>query len=616
MEGGDDSSQERTIGRYRLDGELGRGGMGVVYAAFDVRQGRAVALKVISPEIARDEAFAARFQREARIAISLEHPNVVPVYETGQEGGALFIAMRRVDGEDLGKVVRGTGPLPVDRVVRLARQIGSALDAAHARGLVHRDVKPGNVLLTGTGDEEHAYLTDFGLAREAASESGLTNTGQWMGTADYVAPEQIEGGTVSAVTDVYSLGCVLFELLTGDVPFTGLLMRKLFAHSQYALPTIGDVAGPNSGRIDEVLARATEKQPPLRYPSAGDLARALAAAAAGRPAPLNERSVATGAALTGLDTDALGLPDAEDVPAPGTRRRRPATADDATADEAAADQATADAAPVPAASKAAEPASAPVARAAAPRASPSPTLRRNLPAGPQAPGRPATPMGVWILALVVTIVGVAAAVVVAGNAGGGGAPSTTTPPIAGTPGTGTATEQPTGQPTDAGAGSVDTTSIPTTSTASTLGKLPAVSDETMRRDIQTLLRTFYATQIGGDYVALRKLTTNRYRRMHADVAQWRRNQQTGAFYFRDPQRITVEIVDRSPADGSVTVNARGMRYTQPGSPCKRWQGITWARWEEGRWKHDPNPGATTSRTADWQGRTNDIIGRGGRCIVR
>ena len=275
MEGDDDRPEVRTIGRYRLDGELGRGGMGVVYAAYDVQHGRAVALKVISPEIVQDEEFAARFQREARIAVSLEHPHVVPVYETGEEDGALFIAMRRVDGPDLGKVVRDAGALSLERVVRLTRQIGLALDAAHAEGLVHRDVKPGNVLLAGTDDEEHAYLTDFGLAREAASDSGLTNTGQWMGTADYVAPEQIEGGTVSARTDVYSLGCVVFELLTGDIPFTGLLVRKLFAHSQDPVPSIGHVAGPNSGRIDEVLARATEKVPADRFLSAGDLGRAL-----------------------------------------------------------------------------------------------------------------------------------------------------------------------------------------------------------------------------------------------------------------------------------------------------------------------------------------------------
>ncbi len=301
--GGRNQPGQRSVGRYRLDGELGRGGMGVVYAAYDVQQGRPVALKVITPEIGRDVGFAARFRREARIAVSFEHPHVVPVYETGQEGDTLFIAMRRIDGEDLGEVVRNEGPLEIARVVRLARQIAMALDAAHARGIVHRDVKPANVLLAEMGDEEHAYLTDFGLAREAASETGLTNTGQWMGTADYVAPEQIEGGTVSARTDVYSLGCVLFELLTGDVPFEGILIRKLLAHSRDALPSMGTVAGPHGARLDAVLARATQKDPDRRFPSAGDLSRALTAAAAGAPAPASEQSVATGAALSGLRTD-------------------------------------------------------------------------------------------------------------------------------------------------------------------------------------------------------------------------------------------------------------------------------------------------------------------------
>ena len=316
---GRDHPGQRTVGRYRLDGEVGRGGMGVVYAAYDLQQGRPVALKVISPEIGRDVGFAARFRREARIAVSFEHPHVVPVYETGQDGDTLFIAMRRIDGEDLGEVVRNEGPLEVARVVRLARQIAMALDAAHARGIVHRDVKPANVLLAEMGDEEHAYLTDFGLAREAGSETGLTNTGQWMGTADYVAPEQIEGGTVSARTDVYSLGCVLFELLTGDVPFEGILIRKLLAHSRDALPSIGSVAGPRSARLDAVLARATQKDPERRFLSAGDLSRALAAAAAGAPAPASEQSVATGAALRGLRTDCAGL---------GRERRRAASAAD------------------------------------------------------------------------------------------------------------------------------------------------------------------------------------------------------------------------------------------------------------------------------------------------
>ncbi len=292
--------RRRVIGHYRLDAELGRGGMGIVYAALDTRHGRWVALKVIAPHIASDEEFANRFMREARIAVTLEHPNVVPVYETGSDAGVLFIAMRLVHGADLSTVVEEQGPLPLERVLRIARQVGSALDGAHIHGLVHRDIKPGNILLTGSGEEEHAYLTDFGLARESADTS-LTGTGEWIGTADYIAPEQIADGIVSARTDIYSLGCVLYELLTGGVPYEGLLVRKLFAHSREPLPSIGDVLGDRSRHADDVLARATAKDPGDRYPSAGDLARALAAATTSSDLPAPERSVATGTALTGLD---------------------------------------------------------------------------------------------------------------------------------------------------------------------------------------------------------------------------------------------------------------------------------------------------------------------------
>ena len=308
MDDPEDPPSRRMIGRYRLDREIGRGGMGVVYAAYDARHGRSVALKLIAPDIASDAEFASRFMREARIAVTLEHPNVVPVYETGDDDGALFIAMRLVDGADLSTVVHEHGALPLPRVLRIARQIGAALDAAHAHGLVHRDIKPGNVLLTGTDEDEHVYLTDFGLARESASDEHLTGTGEWIGTADYIAPEQIAGGVVSARTDIYSLGCVLYELLTGRVPYGGILVHKLYAHSREPLPSIGRVLGANGRSADEVLARASAKDPADRYPSAGDLCRALAAATTGRATPRRERSVATGTALTGLDQRALGRP--------------------------------------------------------------------------------------------------------------------------------------------------------------------------------------------------------------------------------------------------------------------------------------------------------------------
>src|ERR671934_63624 len=200
---------------YRIEEVAARGGMGVVYRATQLRLGRTVALKLVTPTLARDESFRERFRREWMVAASIDHPNVIPVYEAGEEGDALFIAMRWVEGTDLRELI-DSGALDPARAIHLVAQVASALDAAHARDLIHRDVKPANVLVTA---EDHVYLTDFGLTKHASSISGLTRTGQWVGTVDYTAPEQIEGAPVTARTDVYSLGCVLFEALTGQTPY-------------------------------------------------------------------------------------------------------------------------------------------------------------------------------------------------------------------------------------------------------------------------------------------------------------------------------------------------------------------------------------------------------------
>jgi serine/threonine-protein kinase len=290
-----------AFGRYRLDREIGRGGMGVVFLAQDMQLDRPVALKVISPDVGEDEQFRTRFAREMRIAAQLEHPNIVPVHEAGEIDGLLFIAMRYVNGEDLRSLLSRHRALELARAATLAVQLGAALDGAHARGLVHRDVKPANILIGGTPDGPHVYLSDFGLAREAASDSGLTNTGQWMGTIDYVAPEQLDGGVVSARTDIYAMGCVLFEMVTGGVPFTGTIARKLYAHTHEKLPSVGAAGGRFVGPLDDVLSRASAKNPDERYASAGDLGRAFAAATHGEGL-LQERSVATGVALSGMVT--------------------------------------------------------------------------------------------------------------------------------------------------------------------------------------------------------------------------------------------------------------------------------------------------------------------------
>jgi hypothetical protein len=284
---------------YRIERRLGRGGMGILYLAIEPGLERRVALKLIAPEAAANEVFARRFAEESKIAASIEHPNVVPIYAAGEEGGVPFIAMRYVAGADLAKRLVREGRLSPDAAVDLIAQVANGLDAIHAAGLVHRDVKPANVLLSGGEGAEHAYITDFGVARNVATESGLTQTGHFVGTLDYVAPEQISGGAVDARVDVYALGCLLFKLLTGEVPFPkdGEAAR-LYAHLHDPPPASSLYVPEVSMALDDVVIRAMSKTPEDRYPSAGDLGRAAQAALKGERPAVPERTVATGAAAT------------------------------------------------------------------------------------------------------------------------------------------------------------------------------------------------------------------------------------------------------------------------------------------------------------------------------
>jgi hypothetical protein len=284
---------------YRIERRLGRGGMGLLYLALEPGLERHVALKLIAPEAADDEVFARRFAEESKIAASIEHPNVVPIYAAGEEAGVPFIAMRYVAGADLAKRLVREGRLDPAVAIELIAQIGNGLDAIHAAGLVHRDVKPANVLLSGGDGAEHAYITDFGVARNVATESGLTQTGRFVGTLDYVAPEQISGGTVDARVDVYALGCLLFKLFTGEVPFPkdGEAAR-LYAHLNDPPPAPSLYVPAVSMALDDVVIRAMSKAPGDRYPSAGDLGRAAQAALQGEQPSLPERTVATGMAAT------------------------------------------------------------------------------------------------------------------------------------------------------------------------------------------------------------------------------------------------------------------------------------------------------------------------------
>jgi serine/threonine protein kinase len=284
---------------YRIEGRIGRGGMGLLYLAVEAGLERRVALKLIAPEAADEEVFARRFAEESRIAASIEHPNVVPIYAAGKQDGVPWIAMRYVAGSDLAQRITREGRLAPADAVRLIAQVGNGLDAIHAAGLVHRDVKPANVLLSGEAGEEHAYITDFGVARNVATQSGLTQTGRFVGTLDYVAPEQIAGGSVDARVDVYALGCLLFKALTGDVPFPREAeAARLYAHLNDPPPLPSTLAPAVPMALDDVVARALEKEPGDRYPSAGDLGRAAGAALSGGAVAIPERTVATGAAAT------------------------------------------------------------------------------------------------------------------------------------------------------------------------------------------------------------------------------------------------------------------------------------------------------------------------------
>jgi hypothetical protein len=285
------------LGGFVIEAIIGRGGMGVVYSARQLRPERTVALKVIAPEFANDPDFRARFERESQVAAQIEHPNVIPVYAADEDAGVLYIAMRFVVGTDLRAVLAREGRLEPRRAATIVDQVAQALDAAHSRGLVHRDVKPSNVLLATSGGREHAYLTDFGLARHVAGSQSLTGTGRLVGTIDYVAPEQVRGERVDARTDVYSLGCMFFEQVTGTVPFPlPNDIAKLYAHNTQPPPVARERYAELPAALDDVLLRAMAKDPDDRFLSAGDLGRAGLAAADNTRLSRAERNVASGAA--------------------------------------------------------------------------------------------------------------------------------------------------------------------------------------------------------------------------------------------------------------------------------------------------------------------------------
>jgi serine/threonine protein kinase len=273
-----------VLGAYRIERRLGEGGMGVVYLAEHVKLARMVALKVLGSELTGDQEFRSRFERESKLAASLDHPNIVPVHDAGEAEGFLYIAMRLIEGKDLGTVLEEQGPLEPARALSVLTQTADALDEAHAAGLVHRDVKPGNIMLAPSrrGPGEHVYLTDFGLARAAAG-TRLTRSGYFLGTIHYSSPEQITGAGVDGRADVYSLGCVAFECLTGRVPFErDHEPAVMYAHLREDPPRVTDRRPELPDAIDRVVSTAMAKVSDARFATCGQMVEAMGGALGGQ----------------------------------------------------------------------------------------------------------------------------------------------------------------------------------------------------------------------------------------------------------------------------------------------------------------------------------------------
>ena len=265
----------RQLAGFRIEELIGRGGMSRVYRAEQVALGRQVALKILSPDLAGDPQFRGRFMTESRLAAGLEHPNVLPIFDAGEYDGQLYLAMRLVRGTDLAKTLARDGALPIRTTLSIARQAGAALDAAHALGLIHRDVKPANLLLVG----DHLYLTDFGVARIESAPRDLTRTGSFVGTLDYAAPEQITNSQIDGRTDIYALGCVVYQCLTGRVPFDRPTEHAVMeAHLRDAPPSVTDTGRDTSTGVDNVIHTAMAKRKEDRYRTGKHFADALAAA--------------------------------------------------------------------------------------------------------------------------------------------------------------------------------------------------------------------------------------------------------------------------------------------------------------------------------------------------
>ncbi len=310
------------FGDFEILAEAGRGGMGVVYKARQISLQRLVALKVISPEISDEPDFRSRFERESHLAASIDHPNVVSVHAAGEIEGLSYIVMQWIEGTNVAEALHEGGALELDRVIAIGEQMGAALDAAHATGLIHRDIKPGNILLRKLGRRDHAYLTDFGIAKRSAIDQGtdLTKAGSVVGTINYMAPEQIHGRAVPS-SDLYALGCVLFEAATGRRPFERESeVATMWAQMNDPRPRPSDVRSGLAPGFDQVIQTALAIDPADRYGDGAELAEALRRAGAGVPLPPPTERVASPTAAAVPPPPPPTTPPPPTAPTAGDRR--------------------------------------------------------------------------------------------------------------------------------------------------------------------------------------------------------------------------------------------------------------------------------------------------------
>lgn len=623
------------LGDYEIVAVAGAGGMGIVYKATQRSLARTVALKVIRGEIARTPEYRERFLREARVAASVDHPNVVRVYDVGDEHDRLFLAMQWVDGEDLRRLLERSGRLAPERAVAIATQLAGALDAVHSvAGLVHRDVKPGNVLLGDVAGHDHAYLTDFGVAKPADPTDQLTRTGWVVGTAGYLSPEQIRGTEPGPASDLYALGCLLFEALTGRPPFDGdNEMALRWAHANDPRPMASTLLPALGRRYDEFFAVALAINPEQRFGSGLQFAEALAAAHGGA----DQYTATMTRAIPHVQT-AVGPPTPMPLP-PHTP---------------------------------------------APPAYPGYGYAYTTPPpGPQPhPGRPLTLILLALVALAGLAVGALAATGVLsrgsaantiastrapdGSVHAGSAPRhrhdalpARTSSCGGDLSVGPDTSCPfahnveqaydesSGGETDVTAYSPTTKQLytmhctaelphictggkgaavyfssgpahaaptkpttPSSPTQSEGGRLPNESQAQMQESIQHLLYVWHEDVVNGEYHPAWNLLTERKRQQDLEkegYATWQTNQSTLRPYL-NPSGISVSVVSTEPSTGEATVDVTGMTWDKPGARCSEWSGITWVLYEKGSWFYDPGYSTTPQREAEWKSRYSELLG--------